>query len=107
MKSLELATWVLTGFTGILTIATSVYAFITYKMFKSSEENQKLLEDQNSIISSHNNLLREQTEALHQQAKALFQQSDYLRHIPNAISNLPFDAQEITNKIEKNRNFKK
>lgn len=107
MPSLELASWVLAALTALLTIATFYYAVITHKMFKSSRETQKLLEAQNCIISTHNDLLKEQTEALHSQAKALFDLANGFRYIADAISNLPFDTQEIKNKIEKSRSLKK
>jgi len=107
MESLELASWVLAALTGLLTIATFYYAIITHKMLKSSRQSQKVIEEQNSILSTHNNLLKEQTEALHSQTKALFEQARGLCIITDAITALPYDTQEIQNKLEKIKSIKK
>jgi hypothetical protein len=87
MTNLEWATWILTIFTGALMVATFIYALITYKMLKSSEVNQKLLENQNSIAVSRNQLLKEQIEESERQAAALNELSKAIREIgPSIIS---------------------
>ena len=106
MTSLELATWGLVAFTGLLTIATSFYAYYSYKMWKSSEENQKIVEEQNRIMSSHNDLLRKQTEALESQASAMHTQIEKLNLMANAITDLPFEVQDMKDRAEKSKSLK-
>jgi len=87
MTNLEWATWILTGFTGALMAATIIYAYFTYKMLKSSELNQKLLEEQNSIAVSRNQLLKEQIGESQKQAEALNELSKAIREVgPSIIS---------------------
>ncbi len=76
-------------------------------MLKSSQESQKIIEEQNTILSTHNILLKDQIETSKSQTQALFEQSQTLRYVVNAISDLPFDAHEIKNKIEKRKSLKK
>ena len=103
MNSLELATWFLAVLTGVLTFATLYYAIITHKMLNSSRKTQKVLEYQNIIMSSHNDLLSKQIDALQSQASAMHSQTQVLGHLITAISELPSDAQEIKDKLEKKR----
>jgi len=42
-KELICATWVLAAFTGILACATIAYAITTYKLYKGSQDQIKLL----------------------------------------------------------------
>jgi|SRR5665647_1276514 hypothetical protein len=87
MTNLEWATWILTSFTGALMAATIIYAYFTYKMLKSSELNQKLLEEQNSIAVSRNQLLKEQIGESQKQAEALNELSKAIREVgPSIIS---------------------
>ncbi|MGD0168734.1 MAG: hypothetical protein ABSE54_03320 [Smithella sp.] len=85
MTNLEWATWILAGFTGTLMAATIIYAYLTYKMLKSSELNQKLLEEQNSIAASQNQLLKEQIGESQKQAEALNELSKAIREVGPSI----------------------
>ena len=46
MNSLELATWALTVFTGVLAVSTTAYTWTTYKLYKSSNKQSEVLERQ-------------------------------------------------------------
>lgn len=107
MKSLECATWVLTAFTGALMFATVIYAYLTYKILKSSKINQKLLEEQNNITLNQNNLLKEQMEISHNQATTLSELSSNLVRLTLAIGNLPYDAEGIKDRKERAKIEKK
>lgn len=93
MNNLEMATWGLAIFTGLLVIATGIYAYLTYKMLKSSAIAQKLLEDQNSIT-------KEQIEIARNQETALNKLSSNLVHLTFEIGNLPYTEEEIKHRKE-------
>jgi len=44
MNTLELATWILTAFTGVLAVSTITYTRATYKLYKSSNRQSEVLE---------------------------------------------------------------
>jgi hypothetical protein len=89
------------GLTAMLAAATIVYAIETHKMNKSSRRTRSLLEEQNSMMAAYNMTLKEQLEAVQNHTKAITDQSMALIHIEQAISNLPFDAEEIKGKKER------
>ena len=100
MTSIDYATWVLAVFTIILAGATIWYAIETHEMNRSSEKNQALLQEQNKIMDSHNQSLREQTNVQHDLVGVLTGLSQKMVFIENAITSLPYDADEMKTKKE-------
>ena len=78
-KELIIATWVLTGFTGVLAIATIAYAIITHKLFKASQG---------------------QTEALKELTKAVLQLPGVAKHIQTQ-EKLAEQRQQEREKVQK------
>jgi F0F1-type ATP synthase membrane subunit a len=85
----------------VLAGATIYYAVETHKMNKASEKTQKLVEEQNSIMATHNQSLKDQADVHRNLVGVLSDLSLKMVFIANAITDLPYDAQEIKNKKEK------
>jgi F0F1-type ATP synthase membrane subunit a len=98
---LEWSTLVLAIFTVVLAVATTWYAIETHKMNKASEKTQKLVEEQNSIMATHNQSLKDQADVQRNLVGVLTDLSLKMVFIANAITGLPYDAQEIRDKKDK------
>ena len=94
-QSMLCATWTLAIFTIVLTGATATYAWITYKMLKSSDKQQEIMSYHNSIVDEQNRIMKEQTASIKYQTDALYKQADMLNFIKMTIENLPFEQDRI------------
>lgn len=98
MDSLTLATWVLAGLTGLLAIATLLYAYFTYQLLKASKDQSKLVEEHNSLLARQNKVFEDQTLATYQQAVAMNEQVTAIHHLQFAIENLPSEHYGLQNR---------
>ncbi len=96
-ESMLCATWTLAIFTIALTGATAAYAWITFKMLKSSDKQQEIMRYHNSIVDEQNRIMKEQTESIKYQTEALYKQADMLNFIKMTIESLPYEQDRINN----------
>jgi|GEM_PF-5227447 methyl-accepting chemotaxis protein len=82
---LELATWVLAGFTGVLAIATLVYAYLTWQTGRQIGKALKLLERVVNVLQNATENLEEVGEYIRDATQNL---EDVVGHVDEATDNL-------------------
>lgn len=59
MSTLDLATWILTVFTGVLAVSTIVYTRATYKLYRSSNKQSEVFEKQTEALNKLTEAVRD------------------------------------------------